>query len=897
MDINQNNPKKFLQIQITNFEKKLFTILYLDEFTRTIHHTEPSDNTLLSNLNNFPIEWAFSQENKPLTDDINPKILPNPTTNIEVIHINFNFKKYSNSNNSNNTIQITSRLLSSRNAHKVFTVTNNYIKKFPPIPSELQNQLNSYILSLQQKKQQYQNLQRHQQQHQNVTLQEPITKQPIQSHHPNQSANPIHPHYTTTNTPQPINPTNTINKTSSQSLHHQLTLSNKQSIPTNQLNNNPLTLSDLSSNNNLSTLPLSNPPIPQLSHQTHHHSFQNISQINTPQTSPPTPIDISINQQPNSFDNIDNNLSISTLTSINSSQLSSMQIDQSHSTHPNSTTPKSQPLTIDSFDKFQQELNNEILNQQPDQTRQTPLPTSSFTTDIRTQSVEQDNKITQDLAQKLLTNLDNPQITLEIIDHIKNHNLKSTSFNYPSIFNKLTFKDKTFFKSFTHNENKPLHQIEYQKLETDYIENYKKDFKLTHVNYQTKQKIRSIICSLLSIIFLRNLKYNNYNPFQLSQLLQYLINYFIRKENTTFKFFDFYNLLKNNQPNLPRLPDSYTNIPSSTLIKLPHPIPIQKPSHIRPNVVALHNLYNFDQLPQSYIQLLPPLPQRIEDFPSSFQNIFPITESKNLKNLRDYKTWLLTKYNFYGPLPKCYFNLPPPKKSLPSTYQLLPNNLKIYFPYNSQTSSISFRELITKLKETFSFSRLPNDYFFIKQKLPPPSKILDPDFNFILPITSPNDIPSLLSFLGKKYTFTTPLSKEWINLPPRNTAINTTLPPLPQDYTKVNEIAGSLFPITRPIDLSSNIRLAHQHFSFQKIPDNWIQIITKPSIPSIDESNTLLKSHNTNLQLPLLMDSNFKHNIKILHQFFNFTKLPSNFITYEIQPEPTFSLPLQPINP
>jgi hypothetical protein len=45
------------------------------------------------------------------------------------------------------------------------------------------------------------------------------------------------------------------------------------------------------------------------------------------------------------------------------------------------------------------------------------------------------------------------------------------------------------------------------------------------------------------------------------------------------------------------------------------------------------------------------------------------------------------------------------------------------------------------------------------------------------------------------------------------------------------------------------------------------------------------------------MDSNFKHNIKILHQFFNFTKLPPNFITYEIQPEPTFSLPLQPINP
>jgi hypothetical protein len=38
------------------------------------------------------------------------------------------------------------------------------------------------------------------------------------------------------------------------------------------------------------------------------------------------------------------------------------------------------------------------------------------------------------------------------------------------------------------------------------------------------------------------------------------------------------------------------------------------------------------------------------------------------------------------------------------------------------------------------------------------------------------------------------------------------------------------------------------------------------------------------------MDSNFKQNIKTLHQIFNFTKLPPSFITYETQPEPTFSL-------
>ena len=140
----KENPKKFLKIQITNFAKKLFTIFYLDELTKTIHHTEPSDNTLLKTLNYFSIEWAFSQKNELPDNNINPKILPNPTTNVEIIHINFNYKQHSNNKDNNNIIQITSRLLSSRNAHKVFVVTTNYMNKFPPISAELQDHIISY---------------------------------------------------------------------------------------------------------------------------------------------------------------------------------------------------------------------------------------------------------------------------------------------------------------------------------------------------------------------------------------------------------------------------------------------------------------------------------------------------------------------------------------------------------------------------------------------------------------------------------------------------------------------------------------------------------------------------------------------------------------------------------
>jgi hypothetical protein len=145
---NTNNPKKFLHIQITNFSDKLFTIFYLDESSNTIYHTEPSNNLTLCNFNNFPIEWAFSKNNDNSNTSLNPKILPDPSTDIQVIHINFNHKQHSNSNNNNNIIQITSRLLSSRNSHKVFTITSNYMKKFPSLPKNLKKLLTDYQLYL-----------------------------------------------------------------------------------------------------------------------------------------------------------------------------------------------------------------------------------------------------------------------------------------------------------------------------------------------------------------------------------------------------------------------------------------------------------------------------------------------------------------------------------------------------------------------------------------------------------------------------------------------------------------------------------------------------------------------------------------------------------------------------
>ena len=86
------NNKKFLQIQLTDFQTKLFTIYYLDEINQKIHHTSPSSNITLYNLTNSPTEWIFQQAPFIPNKIDNPKILPKPEDNIKALYIQF-YKK------------------------------------------------------------------------------------------------------------------------------------------------------------------------------------------------------------------------------------------------------------------------------------------------------------------------------------------------------------------------------------------------------------------------------------------------------------------------------------------------------------------------------------------------------------------------------------------------------------------------------------------------------------------------------------------------------------------------------------------------------------------------------------------------------------------------------------
>ena len=101
---------------------------------------------------------------------------------------------------------------------------------------------------------------------------------------------------------------------------------------------------------------------------------------------------------------------------------------------------------------------------------------------------------------KLLNNSGDINNILETLIKIKTLSILPPFF-YEPIFNKLNYKDRTFFKSFTNNsDTKPAHQKEFQELENNFLDNYKKDHNIFFINYTTKRKICTILAAPVTVI-------------------------------------------------------------------------------------------------------------------------------------------------------------------------------------------------------------------------------------------------------------------------------------------------------------------------------------------------------------------------------------------------------------
>jgi hypothetical protein len=78
----------------------------------------------------------------------------------------------------------------------------------------------------------------------------------------------------------------------------------------------------------------------------------------------------------------------------------------------------------------------------------------------------------------------------------------------------------------------------------------------------------------------------------------------------------------------------------------------------------------------------------------------------------------LRNYYAFDRIPSNYFNLPPPKKPLPTAYQDLEPTYRLHFSIDLQDSDTKLTEIIQMLREDYFFERLPNDYFIAKPNLP-----------------------------------------------------------------------------------------------------------------------------------------------------------------------------------
>ena len=113
--------------------------------------------------------------------------------------------------------------------------------------------------------------------------------------------------------------------------------------------------------------------------------------------------------------------------------------------------------------------------------------------------------------------------------------------------------------------------------------------------------------------------------------------------------------------------------------------------------MALRKIYSFQQLSETYFIKLPPLPDDPTNLNQELQNFFPITKWKNLNYLSFYRSKLRNFHNFKGQLPESYFNLPPLKPQLPSTYHELNHIVHSIFPIDTNDSNTDINKIVILL--------------------------------------------------------------------------------------------------------------------------------------------------------------------------------------------------------
>ena len=336
----------------------------------------------------------------------------------------------------------------------------------------------------------------------------------------------------------------------------------------------------------------------------------------------------------------------------------------------------------------------------------------------------------------------------------------NTSRPLNAVFTKFERHDRSFFRSFTSdNRIKPQHQIEFEKLEQEYHEKYKKTYRIGYINKSTRKKIRGIISKATFIAFLRSDRAKDAKYYEAALWLDFSFNYLLGPNRERISFQEIADtckeLIMDKLPELPEYPDQ---ISTEIYNKFDKAIPIFESKHTGETAAFLKKFYKFDKLPESYFVKKPDLPINPTDLPDNFKKIFPLTNRAQLVDVSRYTSELHDKFYFKGSLPDSYFNLPPPKKKLPSDYRELPSELSYLFPVLDTPEDL--KKAAKTLREAdYAFRRIPNDFIIHRKNLPPAHWFIE-NQETTLPITEQDEVAPFLLNLSKLYKFNLPLNTD-----------------------------------------------------------------------------------------------------------------------------------------
>ena len=188
-------------------------------------------------------------------------------------------------------------------------------------------------------------------------------------------------------------------------------------------------------------------------------------------------------------------------------------------------------------------------------------------------------------------------------------------------------------------------------------------------------------------------------------------------------------------------------------------------------------MFSFDKLPDAYIaDNREALPTSYKNLRDEVQHLFSITDRAELKNLAYYRE-TLQKYYFVQQILAEYFDLPAPKRPLPSTLQNLTPRLRekfLFLPANQE----DFKEHVRLLRVDYSFTRLPNDYIISRRRLLlDPVNLKMPNFAFLLQSTE--EVNTFIKSVPQIYNISTLLPQAYCNFN------YTNLSDLPEDANSV----------------------------------------------------------------------------------------------------------------